>query len=157
MSARALPVRTAPCMLGLRSRCSRSTKAYKKCHVRAGACAPDTLVSFLRHHEDLKAIKPEKEVMFPMPPWPGTSSITPICDLSALRREGAEMNHCVGSLGKKVAAGSTYFYKVMAPKRATLSVSRVQGIWSLGEFLGPSNQELEPKDADEVWRLLTAT
>lgn len=59
---------------------------------------------------------------FPPPPVPGTALIQPLCDEEALREEGRVMEHCVGDLSERVRTWDAYFYRVLAPERATMEV-----------------------------------
>ncbi len=64
---------------------------------------------------------------FPPPPLPGTRHIEPIVSEPDLVLEGLLQKNCVGSFQDSVRSGDTYFYRVLAPERATLKVVREDG------------------------------
>jgi hypothetical protein len=79
---------------------------------------------------------------FPGPPLPGTEQIVPLCEPRALLDEGRTMHHCAASYAPDVAAGGAYFYRVLAPERATLLLRREGSQWGVGEISGPCNQRV---------------
>lgn len=70
---------------------------------------------------------------FPPPPFPGSETIRPICNLKDLKAEGRAMHHCVGTYSYKVMDGISYIYSVHSPQRATLelSINRTNNQWEL--------------------------
>lgn len=90
---------------------------------------------------------------FPPPPVPGTALIQPLCDEEALHEEGRAMEHCVGTLGVNVRAGQAYFYRVLAPERATLEISVDFGAPRISRLLLKANQVPGPatRAAVDAW------
>jgi hypothetical protein len=91
---------------------------------------------------------------FPPPPLPGTATIRPLDSDKALEREAREMLHCVSRYGPIVRQGDVYCYKVLAPERATLCITRrADGCWRRTELKGASNEEpaLATINAVEAW------
>lgn len=76
-----------------------------------------------------------KPKVFPSPPIPGTDSIVPITSAADLKLEGKEMGHCIASYATSIKKGAAYAYRVLAPERATLLLSRgADGRWQRSEF-----------------------
>ncbi|MCY2927990.1 MAG: hypothetical protein NTV86_00570 [Planctomycetota bacterium] len=90
---------------------------------------------------------------FPPPPIPGTDAIVPITTPEALAEEGRLQNHCARNYGRRVAAGESYFYRVLKPERATLSLQFKAGKWNIGEVKSKGNREVrtETKAFLERW------
>ncbi len=57
------------------------------------------------------------------PPIPGTKTIVPITTVTDLYAEGLLMGHCVASYIGKIERGEVFVYRVLAPERATVSVT----------------------------------
>ncbi len=64
------------------------------------------------------------------------------------------MNNCRIICEWDVVMGWTYFYKVLEPERATLSISRDKEIWKLGDVAGPNNIPVSDETRSEVERWL---
>jgi hypothetical protein len=90
---------------------------------------------------------PEKLYRFQAPPLPRVSGlIEPVADSEELRREGAEMSHCVASYIDEIAAGNTYVYRILGDglrkvDRATLMIARSSSgaPWAISELKGRHN------------------
>ncbi len=67
----------------------------------------------------------------PRPPVPGTSDIEPIRTGAELILEGLSQNNCIGSAYKQpVITGRHYYYRVLAPERASLCIAKhADGCW----------------------------
>ena len=77
---------------------------------------------------------------FPEPPIQGNEKIIPLHSTSCLIEEGRLQANCVRSYLGNVATGSIYFYKLLKPERATLSITRnTIGRWQLKEISGYDN------------------
>lgn len=79
---------------------------------------------------------------FPPPPFPGKARIEPIATPEELWAEGRAMNHCVAGYADRVETGTTYFYRVMGPERATVALQKKGDYWTLSEVHGPSNRQI---------------
>ncbi len=119
--------------------------------------------SMERLHDDiLRRLGPEalmteseRNYTFPPPPYPGAAHIAPITSPEELFREGMEMRHCVAIYAEKVAKSECYCYRVMAPVRATLEISRDDnGNWYLSQMRGKCNRHVGDKIVDQVWSIL---
>lgn len=77
---------------------------------------------------------------FPPPPIQGNKEIIPLHSTECLIEEGRLQANCVRSYPGNVATGSIYFYKILNPERATLSITRnAIGRWQLKEISGYAN------------------
>lgn len=77
----------------------------------------------------------KKRNAFPAPPIPGTKSIVPITSVADLRLEGNEMGHCIATYATRIKKGEAYAYRMFAPERATLLLTRnANGRWYRSEF-----------------------
>lgn len=86
----------------------------------------------------------EESLSFPSEPVPGTDAIVPLRDPVDLRQEGIEQKHCAWSFVYRVAVRrDTYFYRVTAPERATLSLRLRGGLWQIGELKGFRNAPVQ--------------
>ncbi|OGV67092.1 MAG: hypothetical protein A2498_01770 [Lentisphaerae bacterium RIFOXYC12_FULL_60_16] len=93
----------------------------------------------------LRRLKPiaTDETPFPPPPIPGTPDIIPLCRPVDLTTEGIEQKNCVGCFISMVQAGNVYIYRVLAPERATLSISRCpDGSWRRNQLRGTRNKPI---------------
>ena len=95
-------------------------------------------------------------VVFPDPPVPETTYIQAIRTSHALRREGYEMRHCVGSYQRRIMAGGTFVYRVLQPHRATLQLARSEaGEWRVAALLGRRNRPVPQESHERVRQWLT--
>lgn len=101
--------------------------------------------------------RPLTQHAYPPAPWPGTPGIEPITNSYALQREGEEMHHCAAGYDFSVVDGSTFFYKVSQPVRATLAVRKKGKAWKLHELAGAFNERIDRPNTKEIWRRLTGT
>jgi hypothetical protein len=90
---------------------------------------------------------------FPPPPFQGLDWIEPIRTPEALTAEGRAMHHCAASYARSVASGQLYFYRVLAPERATLAINLRLGRWTIHQIQGPCNRPV-PRAAAAVGHLL---
>ena len=68
---------------------------------------------------------------FPSPPFEDTPQIQAIFSPEEAIVEGIMQANCVGTLLPSLAAGKLFLYRVLSPERATLSIRRKSGIWSI--------------------------
>jgi hypothetical protein len=68
---------------------------------------------------------------FPPSPLPETPAIRAITTAADLRREGLRMHHCAGSYAGRATRGVCFFYRVLAPERATLAIERGPRGWRI--------------------------
>lgn len=95
---------------------------------------------------------------FPDPPIPGNEDIVPIQSEADLRLEGLQQRNCVGALSQSVRAGRRYFYRVLKPERATLSLVSVSGgRWARDELCRKANQPVSRRTVDAVKLWLATT
>ena len=96
-------------------------------------------------------------VVFPPPPYHGTETIVPISTPDELRKEGREMQHCVGSYARNVARGGCYIYRVLSPVRATLSITIRAGNWSLDQIQMASNKPVPREIREKIGQALLSS
>lgn len=92
--------------------------------------------------------------IFPDPPFPGIPGIEPISRIQDLFREGEEMGHCVASHLARLHAGLEAVYRVLEPRRATLSLVRLAGRWLPGQIAGPGNAPIPDTVTRDLFRRL---
>ena len=105
-----------------------------------------------QQEEELAALQRRREWQneisrrpFPPPPLPGTQDIIPLTSAEQLRAEGVEQRHCVGAYDWRAKYGNIYFYRVMAPERATLAIILgADGCWRRSELRGKGNRKVSP-------------
>ncbi len=74
---------------------------------------------------------------------PGIAGIVPLTTAEALLEEGEQQANCVASYVWRVLAGQTYIYRITAPERATLAITRLaDGCWHRIELKGPCNRKV---------------
>ena len=78
--------------------------------------------------------------LFPAPPVPGTNAIVPITSENELVKEGRNQRHCVGSYANAVWGGRRYYYRVLAPQRATAEIVLGWDGWQRGNVLLAENR-----------------
>lgn len=95
---------------------------------------------------------------FPIAPYLGNDSITPISNNDSLELEGKRMHNCVSSRAENVILGREYIYHVSAPIRATLSINKSKnGFWELNEIRGFGNKLIDPNLASKIYADLMNT
>lgn len=141
-------LRQTKTLLQRRDREFRSVQQVRRCYYRlwhelAG------LENFDPTYEDPTVANPP----FPAAPLPGIDDIQPINSAAALVEEARAMGHCVLSYAERVAMGDTYLYRVMAPERATFSITLRGTAWQIGELGGVQNQRVSgvTEDLIESW------
>ena len=85
-----------------------------------------------------------KDLSFPSPPIPGTETIQAIESPAMLLDEACTLHHCAAIHAKRIAAGSIYFYRVLEPERATLSIVHNDRCWQIAELFGACNKPVLP-------------
>jgi hypothetical protein len=97
------------------------------------------------------------ELTFPAPPVPGTATIQPLVNPMELLEEGRAQRNCVTTYARDVASGGwLYFYRVLEPERATVSI-RHNETWELDQIAGPGNSEVSNATRSEVEKWLSRT
>lgn len=91
---------------------------------------------------------------FPPPPVAGIETIVPLRRAAELVEEGRRQHNCVATYARRVLAGNTYVYRLLAPERATLSIVRRRGVWVLDDLLGPRNRPVRRDTVAAVERWL---
>lgn len=95
---------------------------------------------------------------FPVPPMPSIKgskfNIEPITTLSALYREGNQMQNCVVSYGTQVLQGTHYVYRLNMPERATVLLLRSGDDWFPAQVKTFRNGTPKPETIDLIERWL---
>jgi hypothetical protein len=105
-------------------------------------------------HCDLRRHLPEELPAPPFTPGPGTG-IEPLNTLTGLLDEGEAQRNCCASYATSVLAGADYLYRVTAPVRATLSITRRDdGSWGPGDLRLAGNGQVADDVRAGVFRLL---
>lgn len=78
---------------------------------------------------------------YPAAPLPGTDNIQPLTSWLDLLEEGARMHHCVGSYANSVHQGKNFVYRITAPERLTLALSKHSHGWEVSEVRGFANSQ----------------
>ncbi len=120
----------------------RSVAEVQACH--------DRLVRRLNVDDGTQYFYKPSTRSFPPPPLLGTVNIQPIITALQLEEEGREQHHCVGMFADQVADGEMYFYKILAPERATVSLEKTQNGWVIAELKATCNSKVSP----ETWRFV---
>ena len=94
---------------------------------------------------------------FPEAPFAGNETIMPIHTPGELHAEGREMHNCVFSYIHRIADGSEYIYRVLAPVRATFSVLKRDNVWVAGQLAEVCNKDVPENIREQVWKALCAT
>jgi hypothetical protein len=75
----------------------------------------------------------------------GTEDIIPLVNDGQLLEQREEQHHCVGYYGPLVTDGGCYFYRVMSPQRATLSIEKgPDGWWTIQQLYLSCNRPASP-------------
>jgi len=107
-----------------------------------------------RDREQIKQLRKKMAVRLPDPPIPGTDTIQPLRTGKELLIEGQQQRNCVGGYIPRVQRKECYIYRVLAPKRATLSLTKwPDGEWRIGELKAACNKPVkkETRAAVEHW------
>ena len=75
----------------------------------------------------------------PAPPLAGTDSIVPITSTAMLCDEGTAQRNCVASCAAQIRRKRLFVYRVLAPSRATLSISKRAGRWRIDQLEAADN------------------
>jgi hypothetical protein len=97
--------------------------------------------------ERLSRLHSNGRLSFPPPPFPGDDNLQPLSTQEMLAVEAQDQSNCLLRLSCAVSVmeGAIYFYRMLHPVRATLSVLRTEkGRWELGQLLLADNQEPPP-------------
>ncbi len=82
-----------------------------------------------------------RSLEFPKPPIPGNGAIIALDRPDLLLGEALSQRNCVMSYVRQISGGSFYFYRVLKPERATLSIVPVaNGKWKIDQLLGCRNE-----------------
>jgi hypothetical protein len=94
---------------------------------------------------------------FPAPPLEGTIDIVPLTDAQQLAEEGFLQRNCVASYVCRVASlKRAYVYKVLAPERCTLAVTRRRDRWVLAELKRAGNTAASPATRAAIQRWIAS-
>ena len=96
-----------------------------------------------------------KSLIFPPPPLPGNKSVVPLDSPAMVLEEGKMQHYCVAPYMDKISVGRNYFYRVLAPERATLLLVCSGGIWFIERISAACNKSVssETKRAAIEWLL----
>jgi hypothetical protein len=95
---------------------------------------------------------------YPTPPIESHGHINPICKYYDLLKESEEQSHCAQSYHEMILDGSTYFYQMKKPERATIQVSFDEnGNLYLEEIKLKNNAAPAPETEDAVFEWLAAS
>ena len=85
--------------------------------------------------------------IFPAPPFPGNSWLTPVTTLMELIREGIRQHVCIASAAGGIIGGQMYVYRVFQPwQRATLLIAKElegHGHWSIADCRSACNAAVD--------------
>jgi hypothetical protein len=82
-----------------------------------------------------------RNLEFPKPPVPGSDAIIALDKPGSLLAEALSQRNCVMSYVRQISGGSFYFYRVLHPERATLSIVPAEnGKWQIDQLLGCRNK-----------------
>lgn len=85
----------------------------------------------------------EMPALFPLPPVPGTLDIVPLVSVSDLAEEGKQQENCVEKYADHVRSGHFFFYRIMTPERATLSIKYCGfRTWRIQQLKGRRNRKV---------------
>lgn len=92
---------------------------------------------------------------FPPPPLAGTTTIVPLLTPEALAEEGRLQGNCVACYADRVRRGRCFIYRVLAPQRCTLAITRDSGgNWRRDELETAGNRPADERTARAVDRWL---
>lgn len=81
-----------------------------------------------------------KDIEFSEPPVRGCDGIIPIRNVVELCEEAREQKNCVASLAWNITDGKVFIYRMISPERATVSLRKKDGVWTLDEVAAAGNQ-----------------
>lgn len=129
----------------------RSMREVKRCHDRLVA------KQIRREWNDPESDACEfRQLSFPPPPFPGTEMIQPIDSPAMLIEESSALHHCAAMYATRIAQGRAYFYRILAPERATLSIAPDQRGWHVDQLAGVCNQPISSATSNAVRSWLAA-
>lgn len=106
------------------------------------------------HRHNLRRSLPEALPPPPLAPPPG-SGIQALTTLSDLLDEGEAQRNCCAAYAARMVAGTDYVYRVTAPVRATLSITRgSDGSWGPGDLRLAWNRPVTAEIWESVFRVL---
>ena len=111
----------------------RTLAQLQRCH--------DRWMEKINTQRFIETDSPTRHIEFPDPPLPDSATIRAIRNVSELRAEGREMNHCVGSYERPIRDGHVAIYRVSAPQRATLALSGSGANLWISQFRLAYNQQ----------------
>jgi len=103
-----------------------------------------------RQAGQLKRIALEGWAVFPPPPVAASQDIVPITTPNELFEEGEKQHHCVTDYEEKVAVRRMYFYRLLQPERATISLRRRGSNWLLDQVKLAHNAAPQPETIETV-------
>jgi hypothetical protein len=90
---------------------------------------------------------------FPTPTLPGAEGIEPLASFAAVREEGRQQRHCIGSLhyARAIINNELYVYLVLPPwQRATAAINHTNGCWRLRDLKGVANSAVDQQTTEYV-------
>lgn len=134
-------------------RIPREYQAYLRRRAQARAAVRQEFEARQQTWEE--AGRPEALQPYPPEPVPGTRDIVPLRNPQELEDEGAQQHNCVATYAHCPKDGAVYFYRVLAPERATLSVVRgPDGCWRRCELKGCRNRRVTEETVAAIDRWL---
>ena len=88
---------------------------------------------------------PARERKYPTPPFKGSDVIEPISTRRELFEEGFDQKNCIYSYDEDITAGRYYVYRILAPERATISLTKESNgrgrrkVWRIEEIKTRAN------------------
>jgi hypothetical protein len=86
---------------------------------------------------------------YPSPPIPCTDHIQPITSMTGAELEGRDMHHCMAELKSRPHLGGIYYYRMLAPERATIEITwhAANAKWEISQLRTHNNAEVESTSA----------
>lgn len=126
---------------------------------RAGRFSARTLMNAAQFQMMLSSLKRDgRTEAFPAPPISSFESkyfsVEPVTSISAIYREGNQMQNCVISYGTNVLAGTHYIYRMHQPERATVLLLRNQDNWFPAQVKTFKNGDPKPETIETIEKWL---
>ncbi len=103
-----------------------------------------------RQNGQLKRIALEGWAVFPPPPVAASQDIAPLTNANELFEEGEKQHHCCADYEEKVAERRMFFYRLLQPERATISLRRRGNNWLLDQVKLAHNADPQPETIEMV-------
>jgi hypothetical protein len=86
----------------------------------------------------------------PPHPFPGNDWIEPLRTKEDFDLESRQQSHCVRSEFHKYRGKARYYYRILSPERATVSIYRRQNHWRIAQIRLKNNGKVRPETRDMV-------